>query len=258
MKFALYSDLHVELMHHQSWKPEPLDVDVVILAGDIGMHTRGLSWANKVFQAWPNNPQVIYVAGNHEYYEAGLDLLDDLRRPTWQHVGLEFLEQDALQLPGVRILGCTLWSKFDLYGGSAEAMALARNRISDYWLIRNKQGKRLEPQDTLELHHQAVAWLDAELAQPYEGRTLVVTHFAPHRGCVAPQHEGNLLTSYFVTDLSWLMEKHSIDVWCHGHTHTSCDFIAENGCRVISNQRGYLKEVEAGISGFRPNLVFEI
>lgn len=66
------------------------------------------------------------------------------------------------------------------------------------------------------------------------------------------------MSPYFLTDLSWLMEKHQIDVWCHGHTHTNNDFVAENGCRVVSNQRGYLSEFAAGGMGFRPDLVIDV
>jgi hypothetical protein len=52
------------------------------------------------------------------------------------------------------------------------------------------------------------------------------------------------------------MKKHQISVWCHGHTHTNNDFLAEGGCRVISNQLGYPKE-QASI-GFRNDLVVEL
>lgn len=113
-------------------------------------------------------------------------------------------------------------------------MAVAKRSINDYWMIYGKGGKRLEPRDTLKLHLTAVRWLDAELSKPFDGKTVVVTHFAPHRGCVPPQYEGSEMSPYFVTDLSRLMKKHQISVWCHGHTHTNTDFLAEGGCRVIS------------------------
>lgn len=58
MRFALYSDLHLEI---KAWEPPDLDVDLVILAGDIGSHTRGLTWAAGTFRQ-----PVIYIAGNHE------------------------------------------------------------------------------------------------------------------------------------------------------------------------------------------------
>lgn len=263
MKIALYSDLHREIaaIESQLWEPPELDVDVVILAGDIGSHTRGLSWASTAFQQ-----PVVYVAGNHEYYDAHLGLLDEMKKPAWEHSGVHFLERRSLELDGtaavlatqrVRFLGCTLWSGFDLHGSDkAEAyMDVARRGINDYWMILARGGKHLEPRDTLKLHRTAVRWLDAELAKPFAGKTVVVTHFAPHRQCVARQHEGSDVSPYFVTDLSWLMEKHRIALWCYGHTHTNSDFVTKDGCRVVSNQRGYPSE---GEQGFRPDLVIEV
>lgn len=167
---------------------------------------------------------------------------------------------------GVRFLGCTLWSGFTLHGfDKAEAyMAIARTDINDYWSIRGNDGKSLEPRDTQKLHRTAVRWLDSELSKPFDGKTVVVTHFAPHRGCVAPEHTDSIVSPYFVTNLAWLMEKHRIDVWCHGHTYTNNDFLAEGGCRVVSNQLGYPGErtrTEFGIlfdTGFRNKLVIEL
>jgi predicted phosphodiesterase len=52
MKLALYSDLHLELLR-EPWQPPALDVDVVILAGDIGKHTHGVEWAADTQQAFP-------------------------------------------------------------------------------------------------------------------------------------------------------------------------------------------------------------
>lgn len=105
MKFALYSDLHLNPMLRSGPVDLPrLGGDVVILAGDIGSHTHGLEWAADRFPDWPSPPKVVYVAGNHEYYDAQLGLLAEMRKHEWQRWGIEFLEQRALNLPGVRIL----------------------------------------------------------------------------------------------------------------------------------------------------------
>lgn len=120
-----------------------LDVDVVILDGDIGSHTRGLLWASSAFQQ-----PVIYVAGNHEYYDAHLGLLDEMQKPVWEHSGLHFLERRSLELGGVRFLGCSLWSGFDLHGADkADAyMDVAKRGINDYWMILVRGGKHLASQ----------------------------------------------------------------------------------------------------------------
>lgn len=51
------------------------------------------------------------------------------------------------------------------------------------------------------------------------------------------------------------MEKNKIDLWAFGHSHNNADFIAEGGCRVLSNQRGCSHE--AGNIGFREGLIIE-
>lgn len=257
MKIALYSDLHLE---YGRWEPPAIAdaADVIILAGDIYSHTHGLVWAPKAFPQIECSPAILYVTGNHEYYDAHLGLLDQLQLLKWEQTGVQFLEKRVTVIDGVRFLGCTLWSAFDLYGvDKIEAcMEVAKRGINDYRMILAHGGARLQPRDTLALHRKAVRWLDTALSEPFDGKTVVITHFAPHRGCIDPKYEGSDLAPYFVTDMSWLMVKHRIDVWCYGHTHSNADFEAENGCRVISNQLGYAKE--QGNNGFRPDLVIDL
>lgn len=251
MRFALYSDLHLEFA---PWEPPAIEVDVVILAGDIGSHTHGIEWAAKAF---PQVPDILYVAGNHEYYDAHLGLLDELQKPFWEQFGVQFLERRCIEVAGVRFLGCTLWSGFDLYGRDSVDihMAASRRSINDYWMIRAHEGRRLEPRDTRKLHQSAVRWLECELSKPFDGKTVVVSHFAPHPRCVAPQHQGSDVSPYFVTDLSRIMERHPIDVWCYGHTHTNISFVSEFGCHVIANQRGYPGERDLQ---FQADFVLEV
>jgi predicted phosphodiesterase len=253
MKIALFSDLH---LNQGAWEPPATvkEADVVILAGDIASKTAGLTWAATVFA----NKPVIYVCGNHELYGSDLTLLAEMRNPEWESAGIHFLENRAIEIQGIRFLGCTLWSGFDLYGVDfgVKAMLRAKQLINDYHKIKKRPGgKPLDPSDTLEMHRASAGWLATELTKPFPGKTVVVTHFAPHRGCVPTQFEGSDLSPYFVTDLSALMQKHRIDLWCYGHTHASCDFLADGGCRIVSNQRGY--PGERGL-GFRPELLIEL
>ena len=59
LRIRYMSDLHLEF---SDYRPDPVDADVVVLAGDIDAGTSGLEWAARQF---PDTP-VIYVAGNHE------------------------------------------------------------------------------------------------------------------------------------------------------------------------------------------------
>lgn len=267
MKLILYSDLH------QEWgdflpPAEARKADLIILSGDTEPGLAGLCWAERTFPGQP----VVYVAGNHEYYGHSLNLIQEMRSSHWKEQGIHFLEQDVLHHPEVRVLGATLWSSFTLYGeGTQQALAMkaAKEGINDYWEIRQTDGgARLTPEDSLAIHEATVAWLDRTLAEPFEGKTVVVTHFPPHRNCMRPEHEGSPLSAYYINDLAWLMEKHPIDLWCHGHTHSNTDFVTKQGCRIISNQRGYPGQHTGDKGGerngtplrhpFRLNLLIEI
>lgn len=251
MRLALFSDLHLEHDWREPLEFTGLDADVILLGGDIDSLARGIDWAAKTF---PGHP-VAYVPGNHDYYGGGLDALSQMRSRSASNVHI--LDRNTLRLPGLRILGCTLWSGFDLHGAAKRDahMAIAQRSINDYRLIRALGDQILTPHDTLRLHNWSVQWLDKELGKPFDGRTVVLTHFGPHRSCVPPQYQGDTLSPYFVTDLAWLMDKHRIDLWCYGHTHTNIEFRGGNDCLVVSNQRGYPHE---RCKGFRADRIIEL
>ena len=251
MKLALYSDLHLEFLSNK-WEPPALDVDVVILAGDIGQHVCGIEWAAATFR----DKLVIYVVGNHEFYGADIGIISDMRKTAAQF-GIHFLENNVVEIEGVRFLGTTLWSDFNLYGNRNNGMRAARRYINDYASIK-KNDALLDPKDTMALHYTAAAWLDDELSKPFDGKTVVVTHFAPHRGCIAEEFIGGAMTPYFTADMAPLMAKHKIDLWAFGHTYGNVDFESEHGCRIISNQRGYYNEFRESDNGFRDSLIVEI
>jgi len=76
-RLALYSDLHLDL-RSDGWEPPTLDVDAVILAGDVSNGVNGVCWAAEAFADWPGNLHVVYVMGNHEYYHECLIARDFL------------------------------------------------------------------------------------------------------------------------------------------------------------------------------------
>ena len=164
-------------------------------------------------------------------------------RETAAKLGIHFLENDAFELNGVRFLGTTLWSDFELYGAAvkAEHMKAAQQRIRGYSTILSDDDRCIDPQETSRLHLEARAFLEQEQEKPFSGKTVVVTHFAPHPDCVPQQFRGNILSPYFTSDMTPLMRRYAIDLWAFGHTHHNVDLI-ESGCRVVSNQRGYPTE----------------
>ena len=104
--------------------------------------------------------------------------------------------------------------------------------------------RRLRPLDTVQWHHAARQWLLARLAEPWAGRTVVVTHHAPHPGSLAGCFERSGLSPAFVNDLPAEVFR-GVDLWVHGHTHDSFDYKVDRPgggtCRVVCNPRGYVR-----------------
>ena len=239
MKIQLASDLHLEFMQGDS-PPERLitpaaGADVLVLAGDIASGVHAL----KLFADWP--VPILYVAGNHELYGHEMDpMLARLRQGALAKTDcpIHFLENSRVDIGGVRFLGTTLWTDYRLRRNHRQAaqMAAAQNSLNDHQLIRIGRG-RFSTQDALARHQIARAWLAAELASPFAGQTVVISHHGPHPRSVHPRYEGDLVTAAFVSDLTDLLP--GADLWLHGHVHDSFDYQV-GACRVVANPAGYI------------------
>ena len=260
MRLRVYSDLHNELSGFDPGSGPK--ADVVVLAGDIDTGTRGLHWALERFADLP----VVYVAGNHEFYGQRHPKVIDQLRHLSQGTPVHFLENQAVVVNGIRFLGCTFWTDFQLFGRQQRQAALmeAGLRMSDYRRIRlgrAERYRRLRPTDTEYWHRRSLAWLRETLTQPFDGPTVVVTHHAPDPRSIAadyaqPDHVGDLIDAGYASRITPTdLPLEAIDLWIHGHTHTCVDY-RHHGMRVVANQRGYLPDepVTAFEAGFMVSL----
>jgi predicted phosphodiesterase len=234
MRIQLASDLHLELLA-RTWPQERLveavpGADVLVLAGDID---RGLRTIER-FARWP--VPVLYVAGNHEFYDAQWEQLRAQMRQAAEGTAIRFLDDDAVTLGGVRFLGSTLWTDYRLTGRSpAEAMAVAEDFLLDHRRIQTRSGPFRAAQ-ALEDHLRSRAWLARELSTDPGMPTVVVTHHGPHPASVHARFAGSPVNDAFISDLSDLVGR--ADLWLHGHVHDSFDYRVGR-CRVVTNPRGY-------------------
>jgi predicted phosphodiesterase len=242
MKLQIYSDLHNEFAR---FDPVPNDADVVILAGDIDLRSRGVNWANETFQC-----PVIYVCGNHEYYGGHLEYtLLKMKEAALPHVHV--LENEVLILDQTRFLVTTGWTDYTSTGDVQAAIRTAWEWMNDFRLIRADASYRLlRPADLITKSRISYNWLAQELGTPFDGKTVVVTHHAPVADYLSEDHAGHLAAAY-ANDWSDLLGK--TDLWVYGHTHVAASF-TKNGCRVVSNPRGYPGQH----TGFDPDLIIEL
>ena len=240
VKIRVLSDLHLEF---SGWRPPPCDEDVVVLAGDIAEGRAGIAWARKYFRDRP----IVYVPGNHEYYGRDFDELREGLRESGRTHDVHVLDGDEVIVDGVRFLGATLWTDFEISGSDLKSVEAAMRRcqkgMTDFHVIR-RWGGALRPEDTREIHQAQRDWLQRALAgctsfgEGFAGPTVVVTHHAPCARSIAPRFAGDPLNPAFACDVTDLMGP-AVQLWIHGHTHNSSDYI-ERGTRVISNPRGYM------------------
>jgi hypothetical protein len=251
VRLHILSDLHLEFA---PFDPPAAAADVVVLAGDTAPGVRGLDWAAA---RWPHRPLVI-VPGNHEHYgHAYPALLHALVARAAALDGrprVHVLNDAAAIVDGVRFLGTTLWTDFELLGDPAAGMAAAQLHMTDFRRIRVRPWyRKARPADTAAWHARSRRWLGEALAAPHDGPTVVVTHHAPSDRSLNPRYADPVASAY-ASRLDALVAESGAALWIHGHTHRCVDYPL-GATRVLSNQRGYPDEA---VAGFDPSLVVEV
>jgi predicted phosphodiesterase len=277
MKIQLLSDLHLEA--HPNWVGEPAPgADLLVLAGDIGSYQKGSGLRDADFglgqfspkNGWPT--PVVFVPGNHEYDALDFDAAHLRLQETCERLGIQWLERRTLlpkttdqQGRPVRLIGTTLWTDFDaLAPTDAGVHALAQQlkardkafRAANYYLRKTDTTRN----DTLflaeqmrELGLQCQAWLREALLTPFDGSTVVITHFAPSLQSADPRYGLTPGTAGFCNALDDLLPHATL--WLHGHLHAPSDYM-HRGCRVVANPLGYARKNEQAL--FRPTGLVEI
>ncbi|MEW6704084.1 MAG: metallophosphoesterase [Pseudomonadota bacterium] len=253
MKLNILSDLHLGF----GTMDKPVnDADVVVLAGDISRPREAVAWALKL------DKPVLYVPGNHEFYGGSIDGTLEELRCLCDGTQVHLLDQRELVLQGVRFLGTTLWTDFELFEDPQQRLAAkeeARRLLRDFSRIRARESsaEAFTPDDSAGLFRRHARWLQGRLATAHEGPTVVITHHAPSRHSIHPRFADSLLNACFVSDATHLLRADRVSLWVHGHTHDSFDHHV-NGTRVVCNPRGYAR---AGVNenpAFDPDFIVEL
>lgn len=245
MRVQIASDLHFEHLARCSpgetlIRPAP-EADVLVLAGDIAQAKDAVAR----FGDWP--VPVLYVLGNHEFYGGCIDAVREELTVATAGTSVRVLEREVADFGGVRFLGCTMWTDYRLRSNRTQRhlMENAALRLNDHRLIRTRAGGLFHPAHALQDHEISRTWLAQELSKPYAGKSVVVTHHAPHSLSVHPRYVGDPTNAAFASDLAELL--HRADLWIHGHVHDSVDYRVE-GCRVVANPRGYARNAHSAKS----------
>lgn len=257
MRAWVFSDIHVDTADYEL-PPTPAAVDCIIIAGDIA---DGIGWGQKWLResgVLARGVPVVLVLGNHDFY--GHDLAEDLVS-NLDRMGVQVLHarRPSMEIAGVRVVGTTLWTDYEVAGDVDLARAWARRSMPDMYSI-DLGLRRIGTRDLLDMHRQQRMTIERELAVPFAGATIVVTHHAPHpkslRSPMLTPDDGS-----YASNLSAMIEAHEPAVWVHGHVHNSRDYYV-GATRIVCNPRGYAVTSRDGRRlenpTFDPTLVVEI
>jgi Icc-related predicted phosphoesterase len=248
MKIQVISDLHQEFGFMDiSFE----GVDLVILAGDINLGTKGIKWIKSTITAVP----VIYVLGNHEYYKGSYPKTLNAIKSWASESNVHVLENKAISIDDVTFHGATLWTDFALMGDSRLNGSICQEKMNDYKMIRRDPSySKLRSIDTYVIHQQSLKWLQSSLESSTTKKNIVVTHHAPSPKSIPEQFKDDILSSAYASNLESFILQHQPQFWIHGHIHVPVNY--EVGMtKVICNPHGYMNEP---YNGFDKNLTIDI
>ena len=286
MKIKVVSDLHLEFSDINIKNDE--GCDVLILSGDImvavDMHDHPEP-ANTADQAAIANstglgsrqikaqrfrdflkrcsfqfPYVIYVAGNHEFYNGKWSQsLTTLSDECAKFPNVYFLEAGCKKINDVTFIGGTLWT--DMNRGDPLTLHAVRDMMNDFRVIKKDlEGyTNLKPADTVIRHRHMLGYIKQIVAERPDEKFVVVGHHAPSKISTHEQYANeHIMNGAYSSDLSeFILDRPQIKLWTHGHTHHPFDYVIGE-TRIVCNPRGYESDGYSEDSGWDPNMVVEI
>ena len=236
---------------------------VICACGDIGTGTLGVNYFQRLLE-YLNNPniEVVYILGNHEFYNYSLDIiytdmasLQDLVSPKI-HI-LDGRYNKYCIIDDKVFIGATLWTDFNNSDDIANYVA---KHMNDYKRIRSGYNFNMLTTNRVLEEHRTQRKQIFRLLEKYKGqKKVVLTHHQPY----LDYNVSDTLTYGFCVDLLPAINRCDEgmlpDYWFSGHTHTSTYRpMTINSKEVIfaSNQFGYY--FETGKTGYSKNCIFEI
>jgi Icc-related predicted phosphoesterase len=269
MKIKVVSDLHLEFSDIFIKNSDANDIDVLILSGDIMVASKvlkpeseyGIRFRDFLKRCSFQFPHVIYVMGNHEFYDGGdfYKGIEVMRTACAAHDNIYFLERDTKIIDDVVFVGGTLWTDMNKY--DPLTLHAVRDMMNDYRAIRNDKNGYvpLKPADTVERHRQTRDYIFHVVDEHKDKCCVVVTHHTPSfQSCHEQYRSDHIMNGAYHSELSELIfDRPQIKLWTHGHTHHKFDYMIGE-TRVVCNPRGYESSWGSEHTGWDPDLEIEV
>ncbi len=227
----IFSDLHLEAVPYpNSFKPAQPNFDMLVAAGDI---REGDSDATiRLIARLAGSKPAVCVLGNHEFWGREIERERRAVRRAAERHSVVLLDDDIIDVAGVRFAGGTLWADGRLAGAEATPALPTNERI---WV--RKEGRGITGADEARLHKRTRSVIETAMGQG-SWPLVVVTHHAPHPLCLPEAHRSGWLAGNAASDLSALTDAGRIALWVHGHVHHTVDLERPGGTRIVCNPAG--------------------
>jgi predicted phosphodiesterase len=284
MKIKIVSDLHLEFA--DLMLPNNEGADVLVLSGDImiaeDLHDhphfdfnpyshgafadlgrkqqRVATFRDFLKRCAFQFPHVVYVAGNHEFYNGKFYKgIQYLRDECAKYPNVYFLEKDTKIIDDIVFVGGTLWT--DMNKHDPLTLHAVRDMMNDFRLIKNDQKgfTPLKPADTVIRHRETLQYIKHIVSEHKDKTCVVVGHHSPSFQSCHPQYANNyLMNGAYHSDLSeFIIDHPQIKLWTHGHTHHPFDYVIGE-TRVVCNPRGYENDGYSEQTGWDPAKIVEV
>ena len=286
MKIKLVSDLHLEFSDCVITNND--NCDVLILGGDImvaqDLHDHpeppniadqaaiaagtGLGRRQEKAQRFRDFfkrcsfqfPHVIYIMGNHEFYNGKFYAsIDYMRDEIAKYPNIYMLEQDTKIIDDVVFVGGTLWTNMNRR--DPLTMHAIEGMMNDFRIIRNDKRSyaAMSALDVAIRHDRTLAYIKLMLQEHKDKKCVVVGHHTPSFQSMHPMYaHDTLMNGGYHSDLSeFILDHPQIKLWTHGHTHHPFDYVIGE-TRIVCNPRGYEADGYSEGTGWDPEKVIEV
>lgn len=275
---------------------EKTDADVIVLAGDIGVGFEQESVFCEDLAQSHQKDVVFVLGNHSFYQKGNVDKIRDqwanadIPGVHYLDEGHGWIYDENPEEGEIMFTGGILWTDFNNYNGGD--MYHSEKGMSDFRQCRmygqdaaghpyypqkaSKAAKAKDdyireymftPRRSVAEHFKIKAWIEASIDNAWAkvNKKVVVSHHLPSYKSIDDMFKGrndSLLNPAYASDMdAWITDrdkdsKLGINLWLHGHTHSSCDYKLDNGTRVVCNPRGYYNYAEN--KEFNKSMVIEI
>jgi len=242
------SDLHIDQPYFDKFDLPIMDNEieqVLIIAGDVAEQMQPVEWIESIHHRFA---EVLYVPGNHEYYNSHMYSQLHTLKTALQPLGnVHVLDCDTFIYKDVVFIGATLWTNFEK--GKPLSLYLVGHSMNDFRCItvgNPCDSTTFTSQNAFDLHQQHLSYITDQLIMYKDKPCVVISHHAPSYNSVHQNFIGDSINGGFVSDLDYMFYDHpNIKYWVHGHVHSDFEYKLYHST-VVCNPRGYHRKLRSG------------